>query len=98
MFLILALATAASAASSFKIIYNFSGGPSGAGPAYGLVSDGKGNFYGMAYGGTKGYGLVFELSPDSAPPKSTRASEPTLSWNQFHSMTARPISSKRVTA
>jgi len=29
-----------------------------------LVPDGKGNFYGMAYGGTKGYGLVFELSPD----------------------------------
>lgn len=63
MFLILALAIPSSAASKFKILYSFSNGAGGAGPAYGLVLDNAGNFYGMAYGGTKGYGLVFELSP-----------------------------------
>src|SRR5208337_3300383 len=63
MSLILALVVSAPAASKFKILYNFSNGSGGAGPAYGLVSDSAGNFYGMAYGGTKGYGLVFELSP-----------------------------------
>jgi uncharacterized repeat protein (TIGR03803 family) len=62
-FLILMLATPSFAASKFKILYNFSNGSGGAGPAYGLVFDKTGNLYGMAYGGTKGYGLVFELSP-----------------------------------
>ena len=64
-FLILVLAIPSPAASRFKILYNFSNGSGGAGPAYGLVSDNVGNFYGMAYGGTTGYGLVFELSPHS---------------------------------
>jgi hypothetical protein len=62
-FLILVLAIPSPAASRFKILYNFSNGSGGAGPAYGLVFDKTGNLYGMAYGGTKGYGLVFELSP-----------------------------------
>src|SRR6202049_4725407 len=64
-FLILVLAIPSPAASKFKILYNFSNGSGGAGPAYGLVFDKTGNLYGRAYGGTKGYGLVFELSPHS---------------------------------
>ncbi len=63
MFLILALAIPSSAASKFKILYSFSNGAGGAGPTDGLVSDNAGNLYGMAYDGTMGYGLVFELSP-----------------------------------
>lgn len=68
----LAVLTAPSqAASTFKVVYNFSGGYGGVGPANGLISDSSGNFYGMAYEGQTGYGLVFELSPEGTGWKET---------------------------
>ena len=46
------------------LLYEFSGGPDGAGPVGGLVSDSAGNLYGTtASGGLYNGGTVFELSP-----------------------------------
>jgi len=44
------------------VLYNFTGGADGANPYTGLFQDSAGNFYGAtAFGGAKGYGVVFEL-------------------------------------
>lgn len=44
------------------VMYGFTGGPDGANPYTGLFQDSAGNFYGTsAFGGAKGYGVVFEL-------------------------------------
>jgi uncharacterized repeat protein (TIGR03803 family) len=42
-------------------LYSFAGGSDGESPSSGVAFDGKGNLYGAAYGGTAGYGIVFEL-------------------------------------
>lgn len=42
-------------------LYAFAGGSDGQSPQSGVVIDGKGNLYGVAYGGPSGYGIVFEL-------------------------------------
>ena len=44
-------------------IYSFPGYASGAGPV-GLTLDSSGNVYGVAGGGTSGYGIAFELTPE----------------------------------
>src|SRR5262249_33664959 len=49
---------------SEKILYRFSGGDDGTGPS-GLIRDSSGNLYGIAFGGAKGSGTIFELSPNS---------------------------------
>ena len=48
------------------VLYNFTGGSDGGWPGAGLVSDGAGNFYGMTYPVTTGYGTVFEVSPNGS--------------------------------
>jgi uncharacterized repeat protein (TIGR03803 family) len=53
--------------STFKVIYNFTGGQDGAYPvdAGNLAIDSNGNFYGTTVlGGACGFGTLFELSPD----------------------------------
>jgi uncharacterized repeat protein (TIGR03803 family) len=47
------------------VLYSFSGGSDGAYPAYSyVIFDSVGNLYGTTYyGGAKGFGVVFELSP-----------------------------------
>jgi uncharacterized repeat protein (TIGR03803 family) len=48
-----------------KILHSFSG-QDGADPSAGLIFDEEGNLYGTTtYGGSAGYGTVFELSPNS---------------------------------
>ena len=55
-------------AQTETVLYNFTGGSSGANPSAGLTSDGRGNFYGTTfYGGGYGeYGTVFEMSPNGS--------------------------------
>ena len=48
-----------------QVIYSFTNDPDGAFPAGSLAIDSNGNLYGMAGGGTFGYGAVFELMPNS---------------------------------
>src|ERR1700680_1473001 len=51
------------AATTFRVVYSFTGGAGGSTPAYGLTWDEMGNLYGVAGGGSMGYGMLFELSP-----------------------------------
>jgi uncharacterized repeat protein (TIGR03803 family) len=47
-----------------KVIHNFGNGADGANSTAGMIFDASGNLYGTtAYGGSYGYGTVFELSP-----------------------------------
>jgi uncharacterized repeat protein (TIGR03803 family) len=47
-----------------KVIHNFGNGADGANSSAGMIFDASGNLYGTtAYGGSYGYGTVFELSP-----------------------------------
>jgi len=51
-------------AQTEKVLYSFTKGLDGGFPYGGLVSDGKGNYYGTTFlGGTTNAGVVFELSP-----------------------------------
>lgn len=51
-------------AASEQVIYTFTGGNDGGNPFAGPILDSSGNLYGTTvYGGTYGYGAVFELSP-----------------------------------
>ena len=53
------------AASSFTVLYNFTGGEDGANPAAGLIRDASGQLYGTTYnGGANGWGVVFGLDAD----------------------------------
>src|SRR6185437_9401206 len=48
-------------------LYSFTGTPDGANPVAGVVADTKGNLYGTTkFGGAKGYGTVYEVSPSGA--------------------------------
>ena len=50
-----------------SVLYAFTGGSDGGGPAAGLIADGAGNLYGTtADGGAAGAGLVFKLAPNGA--------------------------------
>jgi uncharacterized repeat protein (TIGR03803 family) len=46
-----------------KELHQFTGGKDGASPQAGLIFDGAGNLYGTTYGGGKGNGVVFEITP-----------------------------------
>jgi uncharacterized repeat protein (TIGR03803 family) len=50
---------------SETILYNFTGGSDGSGPAAGLIFDPSGDLYGTASVGGLGYGTIFMLSPGS---------------------------------
>ncbi len=53
-------------AQTFKVLYKFTGGSDGAEPYAGVVADADGNLYGTTYyGGSSGYGTVYELTPGS---------------------------------
>jgi uncharacterized repeat protein (TIGR03803 family) len=55
---------AAASASTETVLYTFSGSPDGSAPYSPLVSDKKGNLYGVtAAGGTNRQGAVYEISP-----------------------------------
>ena len=62
----LVLAPGASAATTEKVLYSFTGGSDGSQPREGLVFDQAGNLYGATLeGGAYGYGTVFQLTPNS---------------------------------
>jgi hypothetical protein len=65
--------TKSSQAQTFKVIYNFTGGPDGAYPYAGLTMDAAGNLYGTANGGGDGKGTVFKLAPESSVGSSVEA-------------------------
>jgi uncharacterized repeat protein (TIGR03803 family) len=61
-FLIFALGSVGLAKDREKTLYTFPGGSHGEDPQTGVVSDSEGNLYGTTYyGGTYGWGTVFEL-------------------------------------
>jgi uncharacterized repeat protein (TIGR03803 family) len=50
-----------------KILYSFTGGNDGSQPFAGLIFDNAGNLYGTTvYGGTYGWGTVYELTPSGS--------------------------------
>jgi uncharacterized repeat protein (TIGR03803 family) len=58
-------ATDAGAQSQYQVLYRFSGGSDGSGPAASVINDGSGNLYGTTqYGGDPGCGTVFSLMPN----------------------------------
>jgi uncharacterized repeat protein (TIGR03803 family) len=60
--LLLLVFAGTSALAQEKVLYQFPGGNKGDDPQYGLVFDSKGNGYGTTYyGGTYGWGTIFEL-------------------------------------
>jgi len=49
------------------VLYSFSGGTDGSNPTGKLLRDATGNLYGTTeWGGSEGYGTIFELSPDAS--------------------------------
>jgi uncharacterized repeat protein (TIGR03803 family) len=61
-FLVFALVSCVLARSREKTLYTFPGGSHGDDPEAGVVSDSDGNLYGTTYyGGTYGWGTIFEL-------------------------------------
>jgi uncharacterized repeat protein (TIGR03803 family) len=61
-FVVLALVSFGAARGREKTLYTFPGGSRGDDPQTGVVSDSEGNLYGTTdYGGTYGWGTVFEL-------------------------------------
>ncbi len=61
--LFMTLAAQPAQAQTFKVLYNFTGGPDGGYPVAGLTMDRGGNLYGtIGFGGANGHGAVFKLS------------------------------------
>jgi len=66
LIVILMLAPGASAAPTYKVLYQFTGGADGNHPENGVIFDADGNLYGTTYeGGAYGNGIVFELTPNA---------------------------------
>jgi uncharacterized repeat protein (TIGR03803 family) len=61
-FLLTIAAIQAAQASTFNVIYNFTGASDGASPYAGLTIDRTGNLYGTTLSGGAGYGTVFKLT------------------------------------
>lgn len=51
---------------NFSVLYAFTAGSSVAGPGAGMLLDAAGNLYGVAGGGVRGGGVVFQLSPGAS--------------------------------
>lgn len=61
---VMLLLTGSRAVAAEKVLYTFPGGNRGYDPEYGVVLDRAGNAYGTTcYGGTYGWGTVYELKP-----------------------------------
>jgi len=64
--------TTATAASRESVIHCFGCVPDGSSPSSNLAEDAEGNFYGLAYGGLYGQGMVYKLTqPTSENPTET---------------------------
>jgi uncharacterized repeat protein (TIGR03803 family) len=61
-FVLTVVAIQAAQASTFNVIYNFTGGSDGTSPYAGLTIDRTGNLYGTTLSGGAGYGTVFKLT------------------------------------
>ena len=61
-FVLTVVVTQAAKASTFNVIYNFTGGSDGSSPYTGLTMDAAGNIYGTTLSGGAGYGTVFKLA------------------------------------
>lgn len=71
------------AAQQAKALHSFTGGNNGSNPNGGLIFDSAGNLYGTTfYGGTYGYGTVFELSPSKNGTWSTKILYSFINNNQ----------------
>jgi uncharacterized repeat protein (TIGR03803 family) len=78
-------------AQTETVLYTFTEGNDGGNPYGGLIFDGSGNLYGTTqYGGTYGYGVVFELSPG---PNGQRTETVLHSFNLDGQDGVRPFSS-----
>jgi len=67
LLVVLTCANLAWAASSAKLLYQFTYGPDGEQPEAPLVADSAGNLYGTTFGGgTYGRGIVFKLTPNGS--------------------------------
>jgi uncharacterized repeat protein (TIGR03803 family) len=62
VFVLTVVGTQAAQASTFNVIYNFTGASDGANPYAGLTIDGVGVLYGTALSGGTGHGTVFKLA------------------------------------
>src|SRR5208283_2255689 len=61
-FVLTVVAIQTAQASTFNVIYNFTGGSDGTSPYAGLTIDGIGDLYGTTLSGGAGYGTVFKLA------------------------------------
>lgn len=62
---VILLPIASADAKGFQVLYSFTGGADGGGPASPLIRDAEGNFYSTTYaGGTYNDGVLFKLSPN----------------------------------
>jgi uncharacterized repeat protein (TIGR03803 family) len=61
-FVLSVVATQAAQATTFNVIYSFTGGADGSTPYAGLTMDAVGNLYGTTLAGAAGHGTVFKLA------------------------------------
>ena len=64
LFLTIAVLALPGSAQTLTTLYSFTGGGNGANPGFGVIFGTSGNLFGTTpYGGSQGYGTVFELTP-----------------------------------
>jgi uncharacterized repeat protein (TIGR03803 family) len=80
------LFVAEASAGTLKVLHNFNGAD-GVQPA-GVVLDASGNLYGVAQGGSRGFGLAFELTPTASGHWNEKA---LIQFNRTTGMYPNPI-------